>query len=365
MTLAGVSLKELLSSTKTKKSLTKLLADCLLEAFVGILIVVQGGLARSRNSIISSEVLTHSHEETDTVIPLHVIDTLRTGLPKIVDVHCGDTDNIILLMDLVAHDRHENGNIFVEKTGNFSGEKRIDISDRVAAVGKKKAKGLVGFHNFTGADWGGKFVGISKETWTNAYLNLPDDDNIISSFQLLGSLPLSVENFDGRLPAGLAPLEKFVCSLYAPADCVIRNVAKLRYQLFLKKNLEGEKLPPTLHILRCNYIVTWDKSYVTAHPNLPDITISGWNKIGEKFIPVRCLSPPAPKAVLELVKCGCDPGRENAKETARAIRTRYSGQKHRSFPITNFVQHLFLPYFFPVCTTIFATEFLQISTRNG
>ena len=130
MTLAGVSLKELLSSTKTKKSLTKLLADGLLEAFVGSLIVVQGGLARSRNCLVSSEVLTHSHEEADTVIPLHAIDTLCTGLPKIVDVHCGDTDIISMLMDLVAHDRHKNGHIFVEKTGNFSGEQAMTYMDQ-------------------------------------------------------------------------------------------------------------------------------------------------------------------------------------------------------------------------------------------
>ena len=100
---------------------------------------------------------------------------------KNVYVHCGDTDIAILLMDLVAHQRHENGRVFVERMGNFSGQKIININERVEAIGKDKAKGLVGFHNFTGADWGGKFVGITKETWMKSYLKLTEDDDVVFS----------------------------------------------------------------------------------------------------------------------------------------------------------------------------------------
>ena len=46
MSLAAVPLKELLSSTKTKRSLTKFLADGLLSQFEGNLIVVQGCMTR-------------------------------------------------------------------------------------------------------------------------------------------------------------------------------------------------------------------------------------------------------------------------------------------------------------------------------
>ena len=52
MSLASVSLKELISSTKNKRSLTSFLADGLLDAFKGKLIVVQGGIARSHNCVI-------------------------------------------------------------------------------------------------------------------------------------------------------------------------------------------------------------------------------------------------------------------------------------------------------------------------
>ena len=105
-------------------------------------------------------------------------------------------------MDLVANKRHGNGTVFVEKTGNYSGNSRVDILDRVAAIGEKKAKGLVGFHNFTGADWSGKFVGITKDTWLKAYLDLSDDDDVISCFELLGTLSLTVDDQRStKLPA--------------------------------------------------------------------------------------------------------------------------------------------------------------------
>ena len=82
--------------------------------------------------------------------------------------------------------------------------------------------------------------------------------------------------------------------------------------MFRTKNLEGEKLPPTLptfflHILRCNFVTMRDKSYTNAHPTLPPLTETGWEIVDGTIVPMRCLSPPAPKAVLELVKCGCDP----------------------------------------------------------
>ena len=81
---------------------------------------------------------THSHEEADTVIPLHVLDALHDNSMKSVDVHCGDADIIMLHIDLVAHDRHGEGKVSVE-----------------------------------------------KGTWMKAFLRLSDDDEVISCFQRL------------------------------------------------------------------------------------------------------------------------------------------------------------------------------------
>ena len=106
MTLASVSMKDLLSSSQTKQSLTEFLADGLLASFSGSLIVVHGTQARGKNCDVSPSVSTHSHEEADTLIPLHVIDSLSSCTMIEIDVFCADTDVLVLLMDLVANGYH-------------------------------------------------------------------------------------------------------------------------------------------------------------------------------------------------------------------------------------------------------------------
>jgi len=88
-----------------------------------------------------------------------------------------------------------------------------------------------------------------------------------------------------------------------------RKMIKMMYWSI--RCMEGEKLPPTRatlipHILRANYMSQRDKSYITAKPVLPALEHNGWkiNPKGE-YVPVMCFKEPAPKAVLELVKCGC------------------------------------------------------------
>ena len=152
----------------------------------------------------------------------------------------------------------------------MSRKSTINVIERVKVIGTSKAKGLIDFHNFSGAGWDGKYVGISKETWMTAYLSISDEDNIICTFQQLGTFPLLITDFSGCLPANVSPLERFLCSLYAPDTCPIRKVPDLRWMLFRTKNIEGEKLPPTLptlflHILRCNFISLRNKSYTNAH----------------------------------------------------------------------------------------------------
>ena len=55
-------------------------------------------------------------------------------------------------------------------TGVGAKYREVDIRQRVEAIGASKAEGLIGLHNFSGADWGGKFVGISKKTWVQTFL---------------------------------------------------------------------------------------------------------------------------------------------------------------------------------------------------
>ena len=89
---------------------------------------------------------------------------------------------------------------------------------------------------------------------------------------------------DGNLPAQYRPLEHFICKVYSQ-QTTIDTLLSLRWELFRKKNLEGEKLPPTRgtlipHILRANCMSQRDKSYITAKQ-----CFQLWNIMDEKSIP--------------------------------------------------------------------------------
>ena len=72
---------------------------------------------------------------------------------------------------------------------------------------------------------------------------------------------------------------------------------------------ESEMLPLTVrtlipHVQRVKYMVMRDRGYTYPHPSLPNLEGNhGWS---EKGLPIKCLVPPAPCAVVELVKCGCE-----------------------------------------------------------
>ena len=183
----------------------------------------------------------------------------------------------------------------------------VDVKERFQAIGPEKCKGLIGFHNFSGADWGGKFIGLSKKSWAEAYLKLSKDDPVVKCFQELGQ-----DNFvpevlvNGELPPQVKSLKQFVCSMYN--SVWPRTLPALRWELFRSKNLEGEMRPPTRssflpHLRRVNYVSLRDKSYTQTQFSLPPIKKNGLAVEGEVYIPVKSLSPPAPLAVLELIRC--------------------------------------------------------------
>ena len=74
---------------------------------------------------------------------------------------------------------------------------------------------LIGFHNFTGADWGGKYVGISKKTWVGANMKLDESDPVVTCFRQLGESIIPTELVDNDLPPQMKDLERFVCQVYS------------------------------------------------------------------------------------------------------------------------------------------------------
>ena len=301
-----MSLKDLLSSSKTKALLTPMLAESLLEYWKdkdSLLFVAYDFKIVSKHSV---EV--HSHEEADTLIPHQVLAASSEQEYRDITAWCPDTDVFNELMDLVARGRLPSRNTLKLAAAK---KQTVDIVERVEVLGKRKALALIGLHNFTGADWGGKFIGISKNTWMKHFLKLDDNDPVLDCFARLGDQEIPTQLIAEELPPQLKPLEEFTCKVYS--DHGFKSLPRLRWELFSTRNLEGESLPPTRaallpHIMRVNYVCKRDKSYEMSCPTLPPIEESGWVLDGKKYMPIRCLELPAPKAVLELTKCACKAG---------------------------------------------------------
>lgn len=305
-----MSLKELLSSSKTKRTITCMFAQALLQHF-------SNGNTLKLAVVYDSKIKgpdfedEHSHEEADTLIPHQVLSCTADNDYRDVYVWSPDTDILILLLDLVSRGRLGSHARLKFVTGKATKHREIDVIERVQVIGRHKCQGLIGLHNFSGADWGGKFVGITKKTWISAYMALDDNDSVVSCFQELGDCSIPKELINGELPAQVKDLERFVCQVYSSSGP--STIPALRWQLFRSKNLEGEMLPPTRaallpHISRANYIASRDKSYDTNHPDLPPIEQNGWQLEKGMYTPVRCLILPAPRAVVELTRCACKTG---------------------------------------------------------
>ena len=145
------------------------------------------------------------------MIPLHVSDAIGDSTLRYIDVWSPDIDVLILLVYLVAHGRLVAFTKLNLLTGKGDKYRSINIHERVTIIGREKCQGLIGFHNFTGADWGRKFVGISKKSWITSFLSLPNDDPIVSAFEHLGEGVLtSHEVVDGELPEEVRFIENFI-----------------------------------------------------------------------------------------------------------------------------------------------------------
>ena len=138
-------LKILLSHIETKSKLTEYLGKGALR-----------DTADSNKNVVHPDIIEHSREEADTLIPMHVLDASETdGKNRVID-----TDVFIYLTDLLSTYYISARVRFI--TGKGKAKQAIDVQVRCQAVGKEKSKGLIGLHAFSGADWGGKFSSISR-----------------------------------------------------------------------------------------------------------------------------------------------------------------------------------------------------------
>ena len=107
---------------------------------------------------------------------------------------------------------------------------------------------------------GGKFFNISKKTWIVKFLALAPDDEIVKIFQSFGCLEEETL---------IKHIKMFVCNVYSSRSSCL-TVSELRWELFRTNSFEGEKLPPTLNIIRPHI----DRAHLcpneTNHTKSPD-----------------------------------------------------------------------------------------------
>ena len=295
--ITKVPMKKLLSHVQTKMKLTGYLAEKMLEkARVENkpMVVAWGAQCQANHRDVSH--LNSQQEEADTKLILHAIDATTCGASTI-NIYSPDTDVFILALrryPMLSRDTN-----FV--TGTGTKRRTIPLGPIYQTIGPDKAAALPGLHAFSGADNTGSFAGRGKLAFWKRFWEAKDDSNEISALKSLGTT---------RMPTDIVyvGLEEFLCKVYLP-DTMIANVAKLRWWLFTKKQAESERLPPTqdaLHqaVLRAHYqAIIWNNDTV-PNPKLPSPQDYGWN-LEDVWVPVMTKELPAPKSVLQLVKCGC------------------------------------------------------------
>ena len=292
--IAKVPMKKLLAHSKTKGELTTFLAKNVKDNANGRQVVVAWG-TECEATHRDVRHLRSTQEEADTKIILHALDASAQGATQL-SIYSPDTDVLVLALrqypDLCSN------SCFV--TGTDSSRRAINLKSIADALGPTKTAALPAFHALTGADVTGSFSGKGKATCWDEF-----DNASTPILQALANLGCGEQPDDGTRSG----VEQLVCRMYQPKTG-IKTVKALRWSLFKKNQAESERLPPTqaaLHqaILRAHYmLLVWNNDHV-ANPVLPSPEGYGWQDEDGKWVPVMTNLPPAPEAIIQLVRCKC------------------------------------------------------------
>ena len=220
------------------------------------------------------------------------MDATQSGATHI-DIYSDDTDVLVLVVRrakmMTPHPR------FISKT------RTIDVDLLYDYLGSDISATLPAFHEISGADITGSFSRKGKLTCWAAFTSCPK--SAIEAFKKLGTIQ------DHPNEDVISGIEKFVCKLF-DRKINLETVDELRWVMFKKKQAHCEELPPTKSaliqaILRAHYqLIVWNNDIV-ANPELPSPLNFGWCLEDDKFCPVMTTNPPAPDAIMSLVKCKC------------------------------------------------------------
>ena len=289
--------KAFLSNNGTKDSLTIYLAEKAMNINIPIVTVTRLHV-HCNNSIFEPTTGVSSQEEADTVMILHAAELSAAG--KTVHIMTQDTDVLVLAIRRLQ--------ILGPKLclimGTGESRRQVLVKPIYDQLGVSKAAALPGFHCLTGCDTCGHIRGKSKKAAFVVFSTSPAE--VITALAHLGT---------GDIPSAsvVSGCEEFLCRLFSTKKEVETTSAKLRWKRFKNKPAKQgiDNIPPTSgtwyqHILRAHmqaYI--WNQDLV-LHPEFPDPITLGWAQdVDRSFVPVLSLVPPAPTAVIELVRCGC------------------------------------------------------------
>lgn len=292
--ISKVPMKRLLSHNLTKMELTALISKTALQLGNGKRLLVSWGSFCQANFKETNNIQSNQ-EEADTKLILHAVDATKDGATEI-EIHSPDTD--VFILSLRRYPDLCEQTSFVTGTGQR--RRTISLKPIVQVLGQDKTLALPGLHALSGADNTGSFSGKGKVACFKVMQE--NDEEIINALKDLGTTQYpSDETMTG--------IEKFVCKLFC-SKTSITKVHELRWYLFKKKQAQSERLPPTKSalkeaILRAHYQAMIWNSATTCNPEIPSPEGYGWRLVDNKWTPVMTSLPPAPEAILQLVKCGC------------------------------------------------------------
>ena len=292
-----ITMSRFLSHDQTKANLTEYLAEKTLDYNKDsskLIITSAAGVTRSNRVV--GPFPDNNHEEADTLmICLGVSATERNSVNAQMTFFSPDTDVLVLI--IANYDR-------LPKNTSISMASRVQqIEPLWIALGPDRAKALPGLHAFSGADNIGRFPRIGKPTWFKLFLEA--DDDVIAALCTLSDDADMSEDL-------LLTLAKFVCTAYCPKGIQLSSIPELRWHLFCKYMAESEKLPPTLgalkqHILRAHVQArVWGQA-AAPQQDLLDPLENGYHRDSDdgQLQPTTTDVPPAPEAIVELVRCQC------------------------------------------------------------
>ena len=199
-------------------------------------------------------------------------------------------------------------------TGHGTNRRFIPIHTIADSLGASICNLLPVFHSLTGCDSTASFSGKGKR---KAFTILKKKKNDLLSLHDLGDNPTA--DPDSEM---IKDAIKFICWLY-DSEFKSVDVNILRYQLFCKKNISGEKLPPTYENLICHIARATYQTYIWKNAYKPLLQLPkptetmGWIETNGILNHRYSNKDPAPKQLFEMVVCSCKSGCESKRCTCR------------------------------------------------